>query len=361
MMKRLTALLLTVVLLSLVGCTNQTNTDTEEDNTNVSETEGTETTMDNEKGYYTAEDYLADPSLFVPVWADEREVPAEMLDFEEKYASFMNPNGRLMSDAHRGEHKYYPEASIEAFLSAILAGIDIVEVDVAVTQDNVLVVMHDETISRTTNVELLRKQGVAGLPESNYVSDWTLAQLRRLRLMSTDGTEVTNYVIPTLEEVIMICNERCFITLDKDNRFEWYNDIIPLIEKHNAWRTVMLPYQYSYSLSPTRVKERMDYITEKSGYTSALMFRSNDSSCLAQTTKYIDEYGFPKVIRSGEYVPSDTPNYTPYVNNYRVHIECLSGNDYLEAWKQIDAEGYGIIVTNDAIGLTEYIQETYFN
>lgn len=358
-MKRLIALLLAAVMLLAVGCGEKPNSDADAD-ANANNEANAGNAVNNEKGYYTAEDYLADPSLFVPNWSDRREVPKEMLDFEEKYQQFMTPNGRLMTDAHRGDCKNYPENSIECFMSAILLGADIVEVDVEVTKDGIPIVMHDETLQRTTNVELLRMQGVTGLPESNYTGDWTLAQLRRLRLKSVDGTSVTNYVIPTLEDVIMICNERCFITLDKDNRFEWYNDLIPLIEKHNAWRTVMLPYSYSYSQSPDRVKKHVDYIKEKSGYMTALMFRSYDSTKLEQTAKYIEEYGFPKVIRSGEYVDAETPAYAPYNAKYRVHIECLHGNDYLEMWKQIDAEGYGIIVTNDIEGLTNYVQETYF-
>ena len=217
------------MLLFLVGCNKEEVKETTEETTET-------------KAYYTAEDYLEDPSLFVPVWADEREVPEEMLDFEEKYESFFTPNGRLMCSIHRGDHTYYPENSIEGFLSAIMMGADIVEVDMAITKDGIPIVLHDDTLTRTTNVQSLRAKGTPGLPETDNPEEWTLEQIRRLRLVDEDTMEVTNYVVPTLEDVIMICNERCFITLDKTNRFEWYQDILPIVEKHNAWRTLMLPY-----------------------------------------------------------------------------------------------------------------------
>lgn len=345
-MKRFLLTFCTVaMLLFLMGCQKE----------EAAETEGNAQTQE----YYTADDYLENPDLFKPVWADEREVPKEMLDFEEKYEQFMTPNGRLMCSIHRGDHVYYPENSVEGFLSAIMMGADIVEVDVSMTKDGIPIVLHDDALTRTTNVSFLRAQGTPGLPSTDVPSAWTLEQIRRLRLVTNDTMEVTNYVVPTLEDVIKICNNRCFITLDKDNRFDWHLDILPLIEKHDAWRTVMLPYSYTYGMSYDRVKTMMDEIKEKSGYTSALMTRSYDTTHLERVTKAIGEYGFPKVLRCGEYANEDEA-YAPYFGNYRIHIECLHGNDYRLAWKRIYGAGYNLIVSNDAMGITSYIQEACF-
>lgn len=350
--KRVISLLLITVMLFMTGCTNKLS------NEKVEEEKDTTT---NEMEYYTAEDYLTDSSLFKPVWEEDRgKVPAEMMDFEEKWTSFFTPNGRTMSVVHRGDHVYYPENSVEAFLSCIYSGADIVEVDVKITKDGIPVVMHDDTLTRTTNVQEMRNK-VPGLPESDAVSDWTLAQLRRLRLRMETTGEVTNYIIPTLEEVIMICNERVFITLDHTHMFDWHENILPLIKKHNAWRTVMLPYAYTYELTYDRVNDLMGEIMEASGYQSALMTRAHETAHLEKASKAIDEYGFPKVIRCGEYNGSEYEIYKPYFDKYRIHIECLEEiNDTRNIWKRIDNEGYNMIVTNDCIGLTSYIQEVYF-
>jgi len=52
--------------------------------------------------------------------------------------------------AHRGLHQYHPENSVEAFRAAVEAGFDWVEFDVQAASDGVPVVIHDETLDRTT-------------------------------------------------------------------------------------------------------------------------------------------------------------------------------------------------------------------
>jgi len=316
------------------------------------------------RDYYTAEDYIANPDLFVPAWADHRKtkVPEKMLDFEERWKEFHSPNGRLMCSAHRGEHTFYPECSTEGFLSAILLGADLLEVDIAPTKDNVLIVMHDNTLTRTTNVTKLREAGVQGLPESDLIVDWTFEELRKLRLLKEDGSdEVTNYIIPSFEEIVMLAKDRCFITLDKSHRFDWDRDMVPLMEKHNAYRTVMLPYDYTFRYSLERLKEYMDEIEAACGYPSALMMRSFDVNWLQWASEKVEEYRFPKVLRCGEYNPETAETYKPYNEKYRVHIECLRAwHDTIDVWEQIVAEGYNLIVTNDMLGISELIEKNHF-
>lgn len=53
--------------------------------------------------------------------------------------------------AHRGVSSLFPENTMPAFLCAVNLGCQMIEFDVGVTKDNKLVIMHDETIDRTTN------------------------------------------------------------------------------------------------------------------------------------------------------------------------------------------------------------------
>lgn len=53
--------------------------------------------------------------------------------------------------AHRGASYAYPENTLLAFRRAIEMGVDYIEIDVQVTHDGEIVVMHDETVERTTN------------------------------------------------------------------------------------------------------------------------------------------------------------------------------------------------------------------
>ena len=53
--------------------------------------------------------------------------------------------------AHRGNSLHAPENTLEAIRQAIEAGADLVEVDVNMSKDGVVVLMHDYTVDRTTN------------------------------------------------------------------------------------------------------------------------------------------------------------------------------------------------------------------
>lgn len=58
---------------------------------------------------------------------------------------------RPLCIAHRGASFDYPENTLLAYRRAIEAGVDYIELDVQVTRDGELIVMHDETLDRTTN------------------------------------------------------------------------------------------------------------------------------------------------------------------------------------------------------------------
>ena len=63
--------------------------------------------------------------------------------------------------AHRGASGYAPENTLEAFALAAELGADGVELDVHLTSDGEMVVIHDETVDRTTNGSGL---GIASMP-----------------------------------------------------------------------------------------------------------------------------------------------------------------------------------------------------
>lgn len=147
---------------------------------------------------------------FTPVWAERFTTPEWMLDFEEKSYAITRSGGRYTSDAHRGDTDNYPENSLECIYSSILLGADIIEIDPRVTKDNVMVLMHDATLTRTTNVNSMK--GKNGLPKSVNVEDWTYEQLCQLRL--TQNGEITDCRIPTVYEAMLLMNDRVFVHFD---------------------------------------------------------------------------------------------------------------------------------------------------
>ena len=147
---------------------------------------------------------------FVPVWANDFTVPAWMTDFEEKLYALTAPNGRMASDAHRGDVQNYPENSLPGILSALMLGADVIEIDIRLTKDNIMVLMHDASLKRTTDWNA--KKGMNGLPTSDQIEDWTYEQLRELRLLYNG--KATDCIIPTMYEAALLFTGRGQIHFD---------------------------------------------------------------------------------------------------------------------------------------------------
>ena len=65
------------------------------------------------------------------------------------FTSFLSPLPRVV--AHRGDSEFYPENTLEAFISARDIGVDVIETDVHLTRDGKIVIWHDPTLERNTN------------------------------------------------------------------------------------------------------------------------------------------------------------------------------------------------------------------
>ncbi|MDQ0190308.1 glycerophosphodiester phosphodiesterase [Alicyclobacillus cycloheptanicus] len=91
--------------------------------------------------------------------------------------------------AHRGFSAVYPENTVMSFQQAIALGVDGIELDVHLTKDGALVVIHDETVDRTTD-------------GTGPVGRMTLAEVKRLHVLGPQGQQVPGARVPTLEEVL---------------------------------------------------------------------------------------------------------------------------------------------------------------
>lgn len=103
--------------------------------------------------------------------------------------------------AHRGDPYAFPENGLAGYISAITLGADYVETDVQITSDGVLILMHDETLTRTTDVETVYP-GRA----SYAVADFTAAEIAALHLKTPDGTGLTTETVPTLDDFLDAVN-----------------------------------------------------------------------------------------------------------------------------------------------------------
>jgi len=95
----------------------------------------------------------------------------------------------FMVIAHRGASSYAPENTLAAFDLALQMGVRHIELDVDFTSDSHIVVIHDDTVDRTTN-------------GSGPVTSHTLAALRGFDAGSWFGAQFAGERIPTFDEVL---------------------------------------------------------------------------------------------------------------------------------------------------------------
>ncbi|MET9295934.1 glycerophosphodiester phosphodiesterase family protein [Streptomyces sp. NPDC003077] len=97
--------------------------------------------------------------------------------------------------AHRGASAYAPENTIAAVDAAERLGIEWVENDVQRTKDGELIIMHDTTLDRTTNVEQVFPDRAPW-----KISDFTLDEIEKLDAGSWFDPKFAGERVPTLEE-----------------------------------------------------------------------------------------------------------------------------------------------------------------
>ncbi|MBU8683098.1 glycerophosphodiester phosphodiesterase [Bacillus haynesii] len=91
--------------------------------------------------------------------------------------------------AHRGASAYAPENTFAAFEKAVKLGADFIELDVQLTKDGKLAVIHDDKVDRTTN-------------GTGFVREYTMNELEKLDAGSWFGPEFQGEKIPSLEAVL---------------------------------------------------------------------------------------------------------------------------------------------------------------
>lgn len=132
-----------------------------------------------------------------------------------------------MVSAHRGgPYPGFPENAIETFQNVIQHTASIIEFDVALSKDSVLVLMHDNTLERTTT-------------GSGKVIDMNFEDIRKLKLVDNDGKE-TGFQVPTLEEALAWGKGKVLYTVDikREVPFEMVVDAIKK-QKAEAYAAVI--------------------------------------------------------------------------------------------------------------------------
>jgi len=118
---------------------------------------------------------------------------------------------KMLKIAHRGAKAYEPENTLQAFQKALDLNADGIELDVHLSADGHIIVMHDETIDKMTNGK-------------GEITQYTLAELKSFLIAG-------QYEIPTLNEVFDLVDKKCFINVELKNA-DTSSQVVALIETY---------------------------------------------------------------------------------------------------------------------------------
>ncbi|HWO76213.1 MAG TPA: glycerophosphodiester phosphodiesterase [Bacillus sp. (in: firmicutes)] len=141
--------------------------------------------------------------------------------------------------AHRGSSKSEPENTMPAFKKALKDGADGIELDVQLTKDGEVVVIHDEKVDRTTNGK-------------GYVKDYSLQELQKLHVKSQFPV-LHKVTIPTLIEVFeWLSRNNLLVNIELKNGVFPYHSleekVIQLIRLYRYEQRVILSSFNHYSI-----------------------------------------------------------------------------------------------------------------
>lgn len=141
--------------------------------------------------------------------------------------------------AHRGASGHAPENTLASIEKAIVMGAEMIDIDVHLTKDNHIVVIHDELVDRTTN-------------GTGKVHEKTLEEIKALDAGSWFSPIFKNEKVPTLSEVLTLIDGRtqCLIEI-KSKEHTIYDgfskQLVEEIHGHNAMEwTVIQSYEDEY-------------------------------------------------------------------------------------------------------------------
>jgi len=145
--------------------------------------------------------------------------------------------------AHRGASGIAPENTMASLKKAIEQKADGVELDVHLTKDNIPVVIHDETLNRTTD-------------GSGYVKDYTFKELNKYDAGSHFDERFSNQKIPSLREVLELSSELKIINIELKNNKIYYNGleekVLSLIKDYEIEDRVIISSFNHYSINKIR-------------------------------------------------------------------------------------------------------------
>lgn len=221
--------------------------------------------------------------------------------------------------AHRGSKGTLPENTLASILKAVELKCEGIEIDVHLSKDKNIIVIHDETVNRTTNGE-------------GYIKDMTLEEIKSLDAGSWFDEKYSGERIPTIEDIINLLNEnnyRGFLNIEiKTDKLKYRG-----IEKRLAriLKTENLTFDYIYSsfnIKSLKKIHRFDKGAKKAWLVKNVNFTNRDMNKVEK--KYNIEGIHPKyknIKNKYNFISDLNKNIRPWtVNGNDDILNCFKSN-----------------------------------
>ena len=230
--------------------------------------------------------------------------------------------------AHRGDSVDAPENTLPAFQAAIDNGADAAEMDVQMTKDGTIVVLHDSSVDRTSNGK-------------GNIWDLTYDQIKDLDNGSFFSAKFADTRIPTLDQVIKLCKGRLYLNIEikrtgHDDGIE--QKVLDIIHQNN--------FQDECDITS------MDYKTIET-------VRSLDPSIKTVYTTTVAYGSLAKLDAADAFSVEATfvnSDFVRYLRQHGKEIYVWTVNDESQMDKMVNL-GVDAIITNDPVGCRTIVSQ----
>ena len=234
--------------------------------------------------------------------------------------------------AHRGGSKWAPENTMAAFAKSLKARADGVELDIHRCKSGELVVIHDETLDRTTSGK-------------GFVKDHTLEELKKLSAGKWFDQEYAAEKLPLLEDVLKLADGKMIVNIEIKNSPVEY----PGIE--NDLAKVLQDYKYPDKILISSFDHELIRRVHKKTPQYQVAFL--DAGIIADVGDYADKIG-AKAWNAGfsELRPDAVER--AHKAGLAVNVWTVDGH---KKWREAMDMKVDGIVTDDPAGLLEYFED----
>jgi glycerophosphoryl diester phosphodiesterase len=293
----------------------------------------------------------------------------------------------ILVHAHRGGRAYRPENSIPSFQYGISVGADVLELDLAVTKDNVLVVSHSpfltqpapESISKDPHMAAVISAALANerhcdgppLPPGIYIHSLTLAQLKQYdcgsHVLPAFPTQVAvpHTPIPTFDEVLDLAPQGSFQFNVETKIFPNQPNITPTpevfvamideaVKRHHLESRVILQ---SFDFRTLRAMRTLDPSIRLSALFGQAQY--DKMMGLTDTDKTFAHIAETAQLRPGDFFSPDatlaTPDAVKWAHEHSFQVAPYTVNTP-EGWQKLADAHVDAIITDDPAGLLKWLR-----